>query len=122
MARILILEDNEMGCGKLSRRLKKREFDISIGVDGEAGVEMPGSEPLDLVLLDASLPVIDGWTAARHVKGDDRNPQPHHALTAHAPAGDGEKVPQTGDDDDTTPVDIDRFVSKIEALVTSSEG
>jgi CheY-like chemotaxis protein len=121
VARILILEDNEMGCGKLSRRLKKREFDISMGVDGEAGVEMPGSEP-PVVLLDTSSPVIDGWTAARHVKGDDRNPQPHHALTAHAPAGDGEKVPQTGDDDDTTPVDIDRFVSKIEALVTSSEG
>ena len=104
----------------LSRRLKKRGYDITMAVDGEAGVEAARQEQPDLVLLDMSLPVMDGWTAAGHLKGDERTKGiPIIALTAHALAGDREKTIEAGCDDyDTKPVDINRLVSKIEALLS----
>lgn len=107
----------------LSRRLKKRGFEITMAVDGEAGVEAARQERPDLVLLDMSLPVMDGWTAAGHLKGDERTQGiPIIALTAHALAGDREKTIEAGCDDyDTKPVDINRLVSKIEALLSPEE-
>ena len=103
----------------LSRRLKKRGYDITMAFDGEAGVEAARQEQPDLVLLDMSLPVMDGWTAARHLKDDEQTQRiPIIALTAHALAGDREKTIEAGCDDyDTKPVDINRLVSKIEALL-----
>lgn len=119
VARILIVEDNEMNRDMLSRRLKKRGYDITMAFDGEAGVEAARQEQPDLVLLDMSLPVMDGWTAARHLKDDEQTQRiPIIALTAHALAGDREKTIEAGCDDyDTKPVDINRLVSKIEALL-----
>ena len=120
VARILIVEDNEMNRDMLSRRLKKRGYDITMAVDGEQGVEAARQEQPDLVLLDMSLPVMDGWTAAGHLKGDERTAGiPIIALTAHALAGDREKTIEAGCDDyDTKPVDINRLVSKIETLLS----
>jgi len=123
VARILIVEDNEMNRDMLSRRLMKRGYDITMAVDGEAGVEAAQRELPDLILLDMSLPVMDGWTAAGHLKGDERTQDiPVIALTAHALAGDREKTIEAGCDDyDTKPVDINRLVSKIEALLGPNE-
>ena len=123
VARILIVEDNEMNRDMLSRRLKKRGYDITMAFDGEAGVEAARAELPDLVLLDMSLPVMDGWTAARHLKDDEHTRRiPIIALTAHALAGDREKTIEAGCDDyDTKPVDINRLVSKIEALLAPTE-
>jgi CheY-like chemotaxis protein len=122
MAKILLVEDNEMNRDMLSRRLIKRGYEVSIAVDGQAGVDAARSEPPDLILLDMSLPVMDGWTAAGHLKGDDTTSGvPIIALTAHALAGDREKALEAGCDDyDTKPIDIKRLLEKIEALLPSS--
>ena len=117
--KILIVEDNEMNRDMLSRRLTKRGYEITMAFDGKQGVEMAQADGPDLILLDMSLPVMDGWEAAGHLKGDDRTKDiPVIALTAHAMAGDMEKALEAGADDyDTKPVDLKRLLGKIEALL-----
>jgi len=119
MAKILLVEDNEMNRDMLSRRLTKRGHDVLIAVDGQQGVDMASSENPEIILLDMSLPVMDGWEAARRLKADDgTNGIPIIALTAHAMAGDREKCLEAGADDyDTKPVDFKRLLGKIEALL-----
>ena len=116
MAKILLVEDNEMNRDMLSRRLLKRGYEVVIAVDGKQGVDMASSEGPDLILLDMSLPVMDGWDAARHLKANDTTKSiPIIALTAHAMAGDRDKALGAGCDDyDTKPVDIKRLLQKIE--------
>jgi CheY-like chemotaxis protein len=93
MAKILLVEDNEMNRDMLSRRLKKKGFDVVMAMDGKQGVEMAGEHTPDIILLDMSLPVMDGWEAAGHLKGNDATKEiPVIALTAHAMAGDKEKA------------------------------
>ena len=119
MAKILLVEDNEMNRDMLSRRLTKRGHEVAIAVDGQQGVDMATSENPEIILLDMSLPVMDGWEAARLLKGNDAtNGIPIIALTAHAMAGDREKCLEAGADDyDTKPVDFKRLLGKIEALL-----
>lgn len=119
MAKILLVEDDEMNRDMLSRRLLKRDFDVTIAVDGEEGVSMAHSLDPDLILMDMSLPGIDGWTATRQLKADAATQEiPIIALTAHAMAGDREKALEAGCDDfDTKPVDLARLLSKMEALL-----
>jgi CheY-like chemotaxis protein len=120
MAKILLVEDNEMNRDMLSRRLVKRGHDVAIAVDGQQGVEMAADGP-DIILLDMSLPVMDGWEAARLLKSDDSTSGiPIIALTAHAMAGDREKCLEAGADDyDTKPVDFKRLLGKINDLLGS---
>lgn len=119
MAKILLVEDDEMNRDMLSRRLIKRDFDVCIAVDGEQGVQMARSESPDLILMDMSLPGIDGWTATRQLKAEaETRSIPIIALTAHAMAGDREKALEAGCDDfDTKPVDLARLLSKMHALL-----
>jgi CheY-like chemotaxis protein len=119
MARILLVEDNEMNRDMLSRRLVKRGHEVAIAVDGQEGVDMAASGKPEIILLDMSLPVMDGWEAARLLKGDAATSGiPIIALTAHAMAGDREKCIEAGADDyDTKPVDFKRLLGKIEALL-----
>ena len=103
----------------LSRRLIKRGYEVVIAVDGKQGVEMAGTENPDLVLLDMSLPIMDGWEAARHLKENSATSQiPVIALTAHAMAGDKEKALEAGCDDyDIKPIDLKRLLGKMKALL-----
>jgi len=119
MARILLVEDNEMNRDMLSRRLRKRGHEVLIAVDGREGLEMAAAERPDVVLLDMSLPVVDGWEAARRLKTDPATKAiPVIALTAHAMAGDRERCLEAGADDyDTKPVDFKRLLGKIDALL-----
>ena len=119
MARILLVEDNEMNRDMLSRRLIRNGYEVSIAIDGQQGVDMALSERPDLILMDMSLPVIDGWEATRQVRANDATRQiPVIALTAHAMAGDREKAMEAGCDDyDTKPVEITRLLGKIVALL-----
>jgi len=119
MAKILLVEDNEMNRDMLSRRLKKKGYEVVIAVDGQEGVTMASSEGPDIVLLDMSLPVMDGWEAARLLEANPGTRDiPVIALTAHAMAGDREKTLEAGCDDyDTKPVDFKRLLGKIEALL-----
>jgi two-component system, cell cycle response regulator DivK len=121
MAKILIVEDNEMNRDMLSRRLIRRGYHIVIAVDGAEGIAMAKAENPDLVLMDMSLPVIDGWEAARRLKAEPSTRAiPVIGLTAHAMAGDREKVLAAGCDDyDTKPVELPRLLQKIEALLRS---
>jgi two-component system, cell cycle response regulator DivK len=120
--KILLVEDNEMNRDMLSRRLMKRGFQIDIAVDGKQGIEMAEAGTPDIILLDMSLPVIDGWEAARRLKGSELTRTiPIIALTAHAMAGDREKALAAGCDDyDTKPVDFQSLLGKIEALIGPS--
>ena len=119
MSKILLVEDNEMNRDMLSRRLKKKGFEVLMAFDGRQGVDMATSEAPDLILLDMSLPVMDGWEAAGHLKSNDATKAiPVIALTAHAMAGDKEKALEAGADDyDTKPVDLNRLLDKISALL-----
>jgi CheY-like chemotaxis protein len=119
MARILLVEDNEMNRDMLSRRLKKRGHDVAVAVDGQEGVDMALADAPDIILLDMSLPVMDGWEAARRLKADGTTSSvPIIALTAHAMAGDREKCLEAGCDDyDTKPVEFKRLLGKIDALL-----
>jgi CheY-like chemotaxis protein len=119
MAKILLVEDNEMNRDMLSRRLLKRGHEVIIAVDGQRGVDLAGTEVPDLILLDMSLPVMDGWEAARRLKTDDSTRAiPIIALTAHAMAGDREKCLEAGCDDyDTKPVDFKQLLGKINDLL-----
>ena len=120
MPKILIVEDNELNRDMLSRRLVKRGFDVSIAIDGQEGVERASADRPDLILMDLSLPVIDGWEATRRIKADPATAAiPVIALTAHAMAGDRERALAAGCDDyDSKPVEIDRLMGKITALLT----
>ena len=115
MPKILIVEDNEMNRDMLSRRLERRGFAIVMAVDGRQGVDMTRSEKPDLVLMDMSLPVMDGWTATRTIKDDaELKSIPVIALTAHAMEGDREKAMAAGCDDyDTKPIELPRLLEKI---------
>jgi two-component system cell cycle response regulator DivK len=116
MSKILLVEDNEMNRDMLSRRLERKGFDVVMAVDGQAGVEMASSAGPDLILMDLSLPIIDGWEATRRIKADAATQKiPVIALTAHAMAGDEQKAIEAGCDDyDTKPVDLKRLLGKIE--------
>ena len=119
MAKILLVEDNEINRDMLSRRLIRKGFDVVMAVDGEQAVALAQSELPDLILMDMSLPVIDGWEATRRVKAADTTSGiPIIALTAHAMAGDREKTLNAGCDDyDTKPIEMPRLLEKIEALL-----
>jgi len=119
MTKILIVEDNEMNRDMLSRRLSRKGFDVEVAVDGQQGVDMAASLLPDVVLMDMSLPVMDGWAATRALR---RNPATAGlkiiALTAHAMDGDRQKAMQAGCDDyDTKPIDLKRLLDKIEAVL-----
>jgi CheY-like chemotaxis protein len=119
VAKVLLVEDNEMNRDMLSRRLIKRGYEIVMAVDGQQGVDLAGTESPDIILLDMSLPVMDGWDAARAIKGNPATQSvPIIALTAHALAGDREKALEAGCNDyDTKPVDLKRLLGKMEALL-----
>jgi len=119
MARILLVEDNEMNRDMLSRRLARKGHEVLIAVDGQQGVDMARTSRPDIVLMDMSLPVMDGWEATRQLKGDDDTRGiPVIALTAHAMEGDMQKAREAGCDDyDTKPVDLARLLEKIDALL-----
>jgi CheY-like chemotaxis protein len=119
VAKILLVEDNEMNRDMLSRRLKRNGYDVVIAIDGQQGVDMAASETPDLILMDMSLPVIDGWEATRRVKANEATRGiPVIALTAHAMAGDREKAIEAGCEDyDTKPVEITRLLEKITTLL-----
>jgi len=120
MAKILLVEDNEMNRDMLSRRLKKRGHEVAIAVDGQEGVNMASSGAPEIILLDMSLPVMDGWEAARALKADEATKSiPIIALTAHAMAGDRERCLEAGCEDyDTKPVEFKRLLGKIEDLLS----
>ena len=123
MAKILLVEDNEMNRDMLSRRLERKGFDIAIAVDGREGVRMAREGTYDLILMDMSLPEIDGWEATRQLKADPAtSATPIIALTAHAMAGDREQAIEAGCDDyDTKPIELPRLLGKIETLLGRSE-
>jgi CheY-like chemotaxis protein len=119
MTTILIVEDNEMNRDMLSRRLERKGYEILIAVDGEKGVEVARAKLPDLILMDMSLPVVDGWEATRRLKADDRLKYiPVIALTAHAMANDRDKALEAGCNDyDTKPIELPRLLAKMEALL-----
>jgi CheY-like chemotaxis protein len=122
MARLLLVEDNEMNRDMLSRRLERRGYQVLIAVDGQQGLDLAAAEKPELVLLDMSLPVVDGWEVARRLKADPALKNiPVIALTAHAMSGDRERALESGCDDyDTKPVELPRLLQKIEALLARS--
>jgi two-component system cell cycle response regulator DivK len=124
MPKILLVEDNEMNRDMLSRRLIRNGYEVSIAVDGQQGADMALSERPDLILMDMSLPVIDGWEATRRIKANHATRRiPVIALTAHAMAGDREKAMEVGCEDyDTKPVEISRLLGKIAALLKPIAG
>ena len=123
MPKILLVEDNEMNRDMLSRRLQRRGYEVVLALDGQSGVEMTQTEAPDLVLMDMSLPVLDGWEATRRLKADAATRHiPVIALTAHAMSSDREKALEAGCDDyDTKPVELPRLLAKIDALLKGSE-
>ena len=119
MPKILLVEDNEMNRDMLSRRLEKRGYEVVIAVDGQQGVTLAQSEAPALILMDMSLPVLDGWEATRQLKSSPGTRAiAIIGLTAHAMSGDREKAMEAGADDfDTKPVDLTRLLEKMEALL-----
>jgi two-component system cell cycle response regulator DivK len=119
MTKILLVEDNEMNRDMLSRRLIRKKYEVLVAVDGRESVEMVRSEAPDLILMDMSLPVMDGWEATRQLKASPETQAiPIIALTAHAMSGDREKAMEAGCDDyDTKPIELPRLLGKIEALL-----
>ena len=119
MPKNLLVEDNEMNRDMLSRRLLRNNFEVVMAVNGQEGVDMAKSERPDLILMDMSLPVMDGWTATRTIKADDSTKAiPVIALTAHAMESDREQALQAGCDDfDTKPIELPRLLGKINALL-----
>ena len=119
MPKILLIEDNEMNRNMLSRRLERKGYQVLLAVDGQNGMVLARAESPDLILMDMSLPVLDGWEASRQLKADPQTRLvPIIALTAHAMAGDRERAIEAGCDDyDTKPVELPRLLEKIEALL-----
>jgi two-component system, cell cycle response regulator DivK len=124
MARILLVEDNEMNRDMLSRRLERKGFEVTMAVDGREGVERARAGGYDLILMDMSLPEISGWEAARQLReAPETKSVPIIALTAHAMAGDRERALEAGCNDyDTKPIELVRLLGKIEALLGPSTG
>lgn len=124
MTRVLLVEDNEMNRDMLSRRLTRRGYEIIFAMDGQQGVDLARSERPDIILMDMSLPVLDGWEATRRVKADSVTcGVPVIGLSAHAMSGDREKAIEAGCDDyDTKPVELDRLIGKIERLLNRAKG
>lgn len=122
MTKILLVEDNEMNRDMLSRRLIRRGYEVVIAVDGESGLALAASESPDLILMDMSLPILDGWEATRRLKADSSTAHISViALTAHAMSSDRDKAIEAGCDDyDTKPVELPRLLQKIEALIATS--
>ena len=120
MAKILLVEDNEMNRDMLSRRLERRGYQVIIAVDGEEGSRLAYQEKPDLILMDMSLPILDGWEVTRQLKAAPQTRSiPIIALTAHAMAGDREKALEAGCDDyDTKPVEMSRLLTKIQLLLS----
>src|SRR5215218_775909 len=123
MTKVLLVEDNEMNRDMLSRRLTRRGFQVVCAMDGQQGVDLTRSEKPDIILMDMSLPVMDGWEATRRVKSDGATRNvPVIGLTSHAMSGDREKAIEAGCDDyDTKPVELDRLIGKIERPVAKGE-
>ena len=124
MARILLVEDNELNRDMLSRRLGRKGFEVEMAADGVRGLAMAQSGRFDLILMDLSLPGLDGWTVARKLKDDPAvRGTPILALTAHAMAGDRDLALEAGCDDyDTKPIELPRLIDKIEVLLTATSG
>ncbi|MBW3572082.1 MAG: response regulator [Gemmatimonadetes bacterium] len=124
MTKILLVEDNEMNRDMLSRRLERRGYRVVLATDGQSGVDMAASEAPDLVLMDMSLPVVDGWEATRRLKAAPATRDiPVIALTAHAMSSDREKALQAGCDEyDTKPIELPRLLAKMEALLGGGPG
>lgn len=122
MPTILVVEDNEMNRDMLSRRLQRKGFTVSIAVNGAEGVAMAHTDTPDVILMDMSLPVLDGWEATRQLKAAPATAAiPIIALTAHAMSGDREKAVAAGCDDyDTKPIELPRLLGKIEALLANA--
>lgn len=122
MPKILLVEDNEMNRDMLSRRLARRGYEVVIAEDGQKGIDLSAAEAPDLILMDLSLPVVDGYEATRAIKGAEGTAAiPIIVLTAHAMAGDREKSLEAGADDyDTKPIDLKRLLSKIEAQLEAA--
>jgi two-component system, cell cycle response regulator DivK len=120
MSKILLVEDNEMNRDMLSRRLQRKGYEVFMAVDGAQGVTMAIAENPDLILMDMSLPVMDGWTATRQIKANSQTKTiPVIALTAHAMSGDREKALEAGCDDyDTKPIELPRLLEKIESFLS----
>jgi len=116
--RILLVEDDEMNRDMLSRRLQRKGHEVLIAVDGQQAVDMAGATAPQVILMDMSLPLIDGWEATRRIRADERSRTiPIIALTAHAMSGDREKALAAGCDDyDTKPIELNRLLAKIDAL------
>ncbi|MGB3718299.1 MAG: two-component system response regulator [Proteobacteria bacterium] len=123
MPKILLVEDNEANRDMLSRRLVRKGFEVIMAEDGEQAIRMATSENPDLILMDMSLPVIDGWEATRRVKASQSTRSiPVIALTAHAMAGDREKALEAGCDDyDTKPIELPRLLEKIQTLLAARQ-
>ncbi len=119
MPKILLVEDNEMNRDMLARRLGRKGYEVAIAVDGLQGLETAQAGGFDLILMDMSLPVLDGWEATRRLKADPRTRSvPIIALTAHAMAGDRERAMEAGCDDyDSKPIELPRLLEKIEGLI-----
>ncbi|MCH8989915.1 MAG: response regulator [Chloroflexi bacterium] len=119
MAKVLVVEDNEMNRDMLTRRLQRRGYEVITAVDGEDGVNQARSNLPDIILMDMDLPVVDGWAATRELKSSPETQSiPVIALTAHAMAGDREKAMEAGCDDyDTKPVEFSRLIEKMDMLL-----
>ncbi|MBV9173914.1 MAG: response regulator [Chloroflexi bacterium] len=122
MPKILVVEDNEMNRDMLCRRLERKGYQVLMAEDGRQGVAMAQSERPDLILMDMSLPVLDGWEATRHIKATpETGGVPVIALTAHAMSGDRERAIEAGCDDyETKPIELARLLEKIEALLAGT--
>jgi two-component system, cell cycle response regulator DivK len=122
MPKVLLVEDDEMNRDSLSRLLKRRGFEVVIGVDGQEGISLATSEAPDLILMDMSLPTIDGWEATRRLKAAQATRAvPIIALTAHAMASDREKALAAGCDEfDTKPIDLESLIPKMNALLSKA--
>jgi CheY-like chemotaxis protein len=120
MSKILLVEDNEMNRDMLSRRLLRRGYEVLIALDGESGLSLAESEAPDLILMDMSLPILDGWEATRRLKAASATQHiPIIALTAHAMSSDRDRALEAGCDDyDTKPIELPRLLEKIEALLS----
>ena len=124
MPKILLVEDNEMNRDMLSRRLARKGYEVALAMDGLQGVEMATAGGYDLILMDMSLPELDGWEATRRVRlAEGEHRVPIIALTAHAMSGDREKAMAAGCDDyDTKPIDFARLLGKIDAFLSRPRG
>jgi len=122
MAKILLVEDNEMNRDMLSRRLERKGYEVVVAVDGQKAIDLAASEKPDLILMDMSLPIVDGWEATRRLKADALTRQiPIIALTAHAMPEDERKAREAGCNDyDTKPIELPRLLEKIAALLGSA--